>query len=157
MCISRGARTLRDEFEEHLERLGIREEIKLVNTGCIGLCEQGPFVIVYPEGVFYALIKDQDIKTIVEEHLYKGRIVEKLVFDEALTEDKEIKPFDETSFYAKQTRSALRNCGLINPDDIEEYIARDGYRALGKALLEMTSEEVILGCVVVVEVDSLQD
>ena len=143
MCISRGAKSLRDEFEEHLTRLGIREEIKLVNTGCVGLCEQGPFVIVYPEGVFYALVKNKDIKTICEEHLYKGRIVEKLVFDEAMTEDKEIRAFDEIKFYSKQTRVALRNCGLINPDDIEEYIARDGYRGLGRAVLEMTPLEVI--------------
>jgi NADH:ubiquinone oxidoreductase subunit F (NADH-binding)/(2Fe-2S) ferredoxin len=143
MCVSRGAKSLRDEFEEHLTRLGIRDEIKLVNTGCVGLCEQGPFVIVYPEGVFYALVKNKHIKSICEEHLYKGRIVEKLVFDEAMTEDKEIKAFDEIKFYSKQTRIALRNCGLINPDDIEEYIARDGYRGLGKALLEMTPQEVI--------------
>lgn len=143
MCVSRGAKSLRDEFEEHLTRLGIRDEIKLVNTGCVGLCEQGPFVIVYPEGVFYALVKNKHIKSICEEHLYKGRIVEKLVFDEAMTEDKEIKAFDEIKFYSKQTRIALRNCGLINPDDIEEYIARDGYRGLGRALLEMTPKEVI--------------
>jgi len=143
MCISRGAKSLRTEFEEHLTRLGIRDEIKLVNTGCVGLCEQGPFVIVYPEGVFYALVKNKDIKTICEEHLYKGRIVQKLVFDETIDEDNEIKAFDEIKFYSKQTRVALRNCGLINPDDIEEYIARDGYRGLGKALLEMTPLEVI--------------
>lgn len=142
-CISRGAKSLRDEFEEHLDRLGIREEIKLVNTGCVGLCEQGPFVIVYPEGVFYSQIKNKDIKTICDEHLYKGRIVDKLVFDEALTPEKEVKAFDEIKFYSKQTRVALRNCGLINPDDIEEYIARDGYRGLGKVLLEMTPKEVI--------------
>ncbi|KFZ25759.1 MAG: NADP-reducing hydrogenase subunit HndC [Candidatus Izimaplasma bacterium HR2] len=143
MCISRGAKSLRDEFEEHLSRLGIRDEIKLVNTGCVGLCEQGPFVIVYPEGVFYATIKSKDIKTICEEHLYKGRIVEKLVFDEALTETKEVRAFDEIKFYAKQTRVAIRNCGLINPDDIEEYIAKDGYRGLGKALIEMKPIEVV--------------
>ena len=143
MCISRGAKSLRDEFEEHLTRLGIRDEIKLVNTGCVGLCEQGPFVIVYPEGVFYSLVKNKDIKNICEEHLYKGRVVEKLVFDEALDENNDIKAFDEIKFYEKQTRVALRNCGLINPDDIEEYIARDGYRALGKALLEMTPLDVI--------------
>jgi len=143
MCVSRGAKTLHDEFEEHLTRLGIRDEIKLVNTGCVGLCEQGPFVIVYPEGVFYALVKNKDIKTICEEHLFKGRLVEKLVFDETLTENKDIIAFDEIKFYSKQTRIALRNCGLINPDDIEEYIARDGYRGLGKALLEMTPLEVI--------------
>jgi NADH:ubiquinone oxidoreductase subunit F (NADH-binding)/(2Fe-2S) ferredoxin len=143
MCVSRGSKSLRDEFEEHLTRLGIRDEIKLVNTGCVGLCEQGPFVIVYPEGVFYALVKNKDIKTICEEHLFKGRLVEKLVFDETLTEDKGIIAFDEIKFYSKQTRIALRNCGLINPDDIEEYIARDGYRGLGKALLEMTPLEVI--------------
>jgi len=143
MCVSRGAKTLRDEFEEHLTRLGIRDEIKLVNTGCVGLCEQGPFVIVYPEGVFYALVKNKDIKAICEEHLYKGRIVQKLVFEEALDANNEIRAFDEIKFYSKQTRVALRNCGLINPDDIEEYIARDGYRGLGKALLEMTPLEVI--------------
>lgn len=142
-CISRGAKSLRDEFEDNLDRLGIRDEIKLVNTGCVGLCEQGPFVIVYPEGVFYAQVKNNDIKTICEEHLYKGRVVEKLVFDEALTKDKEVKAFDEIKFYSKQTRVALRNCGLINPDDIEEYIARDGYRGLGRALLEMTPKQVI--------------
>ncbi len=142
-CIARGAKSLHDEFEEHLTRLGIRHEIKLVNTGCVGLCEQGPFVIVYPEGVFYALVKGKDVKTICEEHLYKGRIVEKLVFDEALTENKEVKAFDEIKFYSKQTRIALRNCGLINPDDIEEYIAKDGYRGLGRALIEMTPLEVV--------------
>ena len=142
-CISRGSKSLRDEFEEHLARLKIRDEIKLVNTGCIGLCEQGPFVIVYPEGVFYSKVKAKDIKTICDEHLYKGRIVEKLVFDEALDERKEVKAFDEIKFYAKQTRVALRNCGLINPDDIEEYIARDGYRGLGKALIEMKPIEVV--------------
>lgn len=142
-CVSRGANSLRDEFETHLTKLGIREEIKLVNTGCVGLCEQGPFVIVYPEGVFYAQIKNKDIETICNEHLYKGRIVEKLVFDEAITEEKEIKQFTEIGFYKKQTKIALRNCGLINPDDIEEYIARDGYRALGKALLEMSRDEVV--------------
>ncbi len=142
-CVSRGAKTLSAEFEEHLARLEIRDEIKLVNTGCVGLCEQGPFVIVYPEGVFYAQVKAKDIKTICEEHLYKGRIVEKLVFDETLTASKDIIAFDEIKFYSKQTRIALRNCGLINPDDIEEYIAKDGYRGLGKALLEMTPLEVI--------------
>ncbi len=143
MCISRGAKSLRDEFEDHLSKLKIRDEIKLVNTGCVGLCEQGPFVIVYPEGVFYSRVKNKDIKTICEEHLYKGRIVEKLVFDEAITEDHEVKAFDEIKFYAKQTRVAIRNCGLINPDDIEEYIAKDGYRGLGKALIEMNPIEVV--------------
>ncbi len=143
MCISRGAKSLRDEFEDHLSKLKIRDEIKLVNTGCVGLCEQGPFVIVYPEGVFYSRVKNKDIKTICEEHLYKGRIVEKLVFDEAITEDHEVKAFDEIKFYAKQTRVAIRNCGLINPDDIEEYIAKDGYRGLGKALIEMKPIEVV--------------
>ncbi|MGS0972660.1 MAG: NADH-quinone oxidoreductase subunit NuoF [Candidatus Izemoplasmataceae bacterium] len=142
-CVSRGAKTLRDEFEEHLDRLDIRSEIKLVNTGCVGLCEQGPFVIVYPEGVFYAQIKPKHIKEICEEHLYKGRIVEKLVFNDALTETKEVLALDEVRFYKKQYKIAMRNCGFINPDDIEEYIAKDGYRGLGKALLDMTPKEVI--------------
>ncbi len=142
-CISRGANTLREEFEIHLKDLGIEDEIKLVNTGCVGLCEQGPFVIIYPEGIFYAQIKNRDIKTIVHEHLYKGRVVDKLVFDEALTPDKEVKAFDEIKFYEKQTRVALRNCGLINPDDIEEYIAKDGYAAIGKCLTEMKPIDVV--------------
>ncbi|MEC9485753.1 MAG: NADH-quinone oxidoreductase subunit NuoF [Candidatus Izemoplasma sp.] len=142
-CISRGAHTFRAEFEKHLETHGIRDEIKIVNTGCVGLCEQGPFVIVYPEGVFYAQVKEKDIKKIVDEHLYKGRLVEDLIFEETLTDKKEIKAFDEIRFYSKQTRVALRNCGLINPDDIEEYIARNGYRSLGKVLLEMSPKEVI--------------
>jgi NADH:ubiquinone oxidoreductase subunit F (NADH-binding)/(2Fe-2S) ferredoxin/NAD-dependent dihydropyrimidine dehydrogenase PreA subunit len=107
------------------------------------LCEQGPFVIVYPEGVFYAQIKPKHIKEICEEHLYKGRIVEKLVFDDALTENKEVLALDEVRFYKKQFKIAMRNCGFINPDDIEEYIAKDGYRGLGKALLDMTQKQVI--------------
>lgn len=142
-CIARGAKSLRDEFEIQLGELGIRDEIKLVNTGCVGLCEQGPFVIVYPEGIFYAHIKEKDVKLICQEHLYKGRVVENLVFDEALTETKEVKAFDEIKFYSKQTRVALRNCGLINPDDITEYIARNGYEALGKVLTTMTPEDVV--------------
>lgn len=142
-CVSRGAKTLYEEFEENLDRLEIRDEIKLVMTGCVGLCEQGPFVIVYPEGIFYSQIKNKDIKLICDEHLYKGRPVEKLIFDETIKEDKSVKAFDEIKFYAKQTRIALRNCGYINPDDIDEYIARDGYRGLGKALLEMSPKDVI--------------
>ncbi len=142
-CYASGSSKLRDEFEVHLKNLKIRHEIKLVNTGCLGLCDQGPFVIVYPEGVYYSKVNSDDVATICSEHLYKGRIVKDLVFDENLLSENIPKAFDETKFYKKQTRIANRNCGLINPDDIEEYIARDGYQGLGKALLEMTPLEVI--------------
>jgi len=142
-CFTNGSKTLRDEFEEHLKNLKIRHEIKLINTGCLGLCDQGPFVVVYPEGIFYSAVKPEDVITICNEHLYKGHVVKELVFDETLLSVKTAKAFDETKFYTKQTRIANRNCGLINPDDIEEYIARDGYSGLGKALLEMTQYEVI--------------
>ena len=111
-------------------------------TGCFGLCEAGPIVIVYPEGTFYSKVQVSDAVRIAEEHLLKGRIIKDLLFKEAL-EEGEIKAVNEVEFYAKQTRVALRNCGNINPENIDEYIAHDGYRALGKALTEMTPEQVI--------------
>ena len=114
----------------------------MVMTGCFGLCEAGPIVIVYPEGTFYSKVQVSDAVRIAEEHLLKGRIIKDLLFKEAL-EEGEIKAVNEVEFYAKQTRVALRNCGNINPENIDEYIAHDGYRALGKALTEMTPEQVI--------------
>ncbi len=141
-CTSSGSVALQEEFEARLAENGLENEVKLVQTGCFGLCALGPIVVVYPEGAFYSRVEKDDVKEIVEEHLLKGRIVTRLLYDETVQEDS-IKSLNETQFYAKQMRVALRNCGVINPDNIEEYIAVDGYQALGKALTEMTREEVI--------------
>ena len=141
-CLSSGAQKLKVEFEEQLATLGISDEVGVVLTGCFGLCEKGPIVIVYPDETFYAKVKIEDIKTICEEHLYKGRIVKDLVFEETISADT-IKGFNDIKFYAKQRRVALRNCGVINPFDIHEYIARDGYQALGECVTEKTPQDVI--------------
>ncbi len=141
-CTSSGSVALQEEFENRLKENGLENEVKLVQTGCFGLCALGPIVVVYPEGAFYSRVEKDDVKEIVEEHLLKGRIVKRLLYSETVQEDN-IKSLNETQFYAKQLRVALRNCGVINPDNIEEYIALDGYQALGKVLTEMTQEEVI--------------
>lgn len=141
-CLSSKAQQIKTEFEKHLTDLGIRDEVGITLTGCFGLCEKGPIVIVYPEETFYAKVKVDDIKTICEEHLYKGKIVKDLVFDETIDGDV-IKGFNEIGFYRSQMRIALRNCGVIDPFQIEEYIAKDGYTALGKMLLEKTPEDVL--------------
>ncbi|QEK11575.1 NADH-quinone oxidoreductase subunit NuoF [Crassaminicella thermophila] len=141
-CTSSGSETLIDTFNKELEKNNLTNEVKIVKTGCFGLCEAGPIVIVYPEGAFYSHVKIEDVKRITEEHLLKGRIVKDLLFKEAIEEDK-VRSINEVDFYKKQKRVALRNCGVINPEDIKEYIAFDGYKALGKVLTEMTREEVI--------------
>ena len=125
-----------------MKRLGLENEVQIVMTGCFGLCEAGPIVIIYPEGTFYSKVQVSDAKRIAEEHLLKGRIIKDLLYKEAIKEG-EIKSVNEVEFYAKQTRLALRNCGQINPENIDEYIAHDGYRALAKALTEMKPEDVI--------------
>ncbi len=143
-CTSSGSLTLIDEFEKQLEKNNLTQEVKIVKTGCFGLCALGPVVIVYPEGAFYSMVKPEDVAEIVEEHLLKGRIVQRLLYDESVHEGSdEIKSLGEVDFYKKQHRIALRNCGVINPENIDEYIARDGYAALGKALTEMKPQEVI--------------
>jgi NADH:ubiquinone oxidoreductase subunit F (NADH-binding)/(2Fe-2S) ferredoxin/NAD-dependent dihydropyrimidine dehydrogenase PreA subunit len=129
-------------MKEELARKGLDKEILVVQTGCHGMCELGPIVVVYPEGTFYTRVQPEDAKTIVEEHLYKGRVVEKLLYKPS-EKMESVKHYNELPFYAKQNRIALRNCGYINPDNIEEYIARDGYQALAKVLLEMTPDDVI--------------
>ena len=140
-CTSSGSAKIIEEFEKEIAATGLTEEVKVVKTGCFGLCALGPVVIVYPEGSFYSRVKPEDVKEIVDEHLLKGRIVKRLLYTETV-EDK-IKSLDETDFYKKQKRVALRNCGVIDPEDINEYIAYDGYMALGKVLTEMTPEDVI--------------
>ncbi len=141
-CTSSGSKLLQEEFENQLKANNLENEVKIVQTGCFGLCALGPVVVVYPEGAFYSRVKEEDVKEIVEEHLLKGRIVKRLLYSETVHEDN-IKSLNETAFYAKQHRVALRNCGVINPENIDEYIAVDGYQALAKVLTEMTREEVI--------------
>ena len=141
-CTSSGSQKILKEFEAQIATKGLEKEVKVVQTGCFGLCALGPVVIVYPEGSFYSMVKVEDVEEIVSEHLLKGRIVKRLLYDETVSES-EIKSLNEVDFYKKQQRIALRNCGVINPENIEEYIALDGYRALGKVLTEMTPEDVI--------------
>ena len=120
----------------------MQDEVKVVRTGCFGLCALGPIMIVYPEGSFYSQVQVSDVPEIVEEHLLKGRLVKRLLYDETVTMD-DVKSLQETDFYKKQHRVALRNCGVIDPENIEEYIAFDGYMALAKCLKEYTPEQVI--------------
>ncbi len=141
-CTSSGSMKIADKLEEEIKKNGLADEVKVVRTGCFGLCALGPIMIVYPEGTFYSMVNIDDIPEIVEEHLLKGRVVTRLVYDETKAEN-EIKSLNETNFYKKQMRVALRNCGVINPENIEEYIAVDGYQALYKVLKEMTPDDVI--------------
>ena len=144
-CTSSGSVALRDKLAEELKAKGLDEEVKIVMTGCFGLCALGPIMIVYPEGTFYSRVEAKDIPEIVEEHLLKGRIVDRLVYND--TGDAEVKDvhssLNDTMFYKKQKRVALRNCGVINPENIDEYIAMDGYFALEKVLTKMTPDDVI--------------
>jgi len=141
-CVSSGSKNLKVALEDELAKHDLTKEIKIVETGCHGFCEKGPIMIVYPEGVFYNQVQAEDVEEIVEEHLLKGRIVDRLLFKDV--ESKEAIPsYKEIDFYKKQKRIALANCGRIDPENIEEYIAVEGYQAAGKALTEMTPEEVI--------------
>ena len=141
-CTSSHSEEIIAALNEQLAEKGLTEEIKVVRTGCFGLCAIGPIMIVYPEGCFYSEVKVDDIPEIVEEHLLKGRIVKRLLYDETVSPDT-IKSLNQTAFYKKQKRVALRNCGVINPESIEEYIALDGYQALAKCLTELKPAEVI--------------
>ena len=141
-CTSSGSLKIYEKLQEEIDKNGLSKEVQVVKTGCFGLCANGPIMIVYPEGTFYSMVNVEDIPEIVSEHLLKGRIVTRLVYQETV-EENGIKSLNETDFYKKQHRVALRNCGVINPENIDEYIGRDGYQALGKVLTEMTPEEVI--------------
>ena len=141
-CSSSGSAELIKRFEEQIAKNGLDREVKVVRTGCFGLCEAGPVVIVYPEGTFYSRIRPDDVDEIVSEHLLKGRIVQHLVYKEKADEEQHV-TLDNIDFYRPQMRLALRNCGVIDPENIDEYIAFDGYRALAKALTEMTPDQVI--------------
>ncbi len=141
-CTSSGSDKIAKRLQEEIDKNGLTDEVMVVRTGCFGLCALGPIMIVYPEGTFYSMVKEDDIAEIVSEHLLKGRVVTRLVYDETIGEN-EIKSLKETNFYKKQHRIALRNCGAINPECINEYIGRNGYEALGKVLKSMTPDEVI--------------
>ena len=141
-CTSSGSVKIAKRLQEEIDKNGLTDEVMVVRTGCFGLCALGPIMIVYPEGKFYSMVKEEDIAEIVSEHLLKGRIVTRLVYDETVAEN-EIKSLKETDFYKKQHRIALRNCGVINPECIDEYIGRNGYEALGKVLKTMTPDDVI--------------
>ena len=142
-CTSSNSDKIAQAFEDEILATGLQDEVKVIRTGCFGLCALGPIVVIYPEGSFYSMVKEENVKEIVDEHLLKGRPVTRLLYDETVAEDNTIKSLDDTAFYKKQLRIALRNCGVINPENIDEYIAFDGYAALGKVLTEMTPDEGI--------------
>ena len=141
-CTSSGSQRIIDRLEKEIAAQGLSEEVGVVKTGCFGLCALGPIMIVYPEGTFYSMVQEDDIPEIVAEHLLKGRVVTRLLYEETTKTDK-ITPLNETDFYKKQHRVALRNCGVINPENIEEYIGTGGYEALGIVLTEKKPEDVI--------------
>ena len=141
-CTSSGSQQVIQVLKNELKNHKLQDEVAVVKTGCHGLCAEGPIMVVYPEAVFYSQVRPEDIPEIVSEHLLKGRVVERLVYHDAETPEG-IKSLNETAFYKKQHRIALRNCGVINPEEIDEYIGTGGYEALGKVLTEMTPDEVI--------------
>ena len=141
-CTSSGSAQIIDTLTSELAKQGLTDKVQVVKTGCFGLCALGPIMIVYPEGTFYSMVKIEEIPRIVEEHLLGGNPVKEFLYKETVT-DEGIKALDETAFYKKQHRVALRNCGVINPECINEYIGRGGYEALGKVLTSMTQDEVI--------------
>jgi NADP-reducing hydrogenase subunit HndC len=141
-CTSGDSKRIIDAFDRALVENGLKERVEVVRTGCFGLCELGPVVIVYPEGVFYNRVKAADVPEIVESHLKNGKVVTRLIYKESL-DAKGLKPLNQVDFFRKQQRIALRNCGFIDPADIDEYLAADGYKALEKVVTSMTPQEVV--------------
>ena len=141
-CVSSGSKKVMEAMEKELIAKGLEGEVKLVETGCHGFCEQGPILIIYPDGTFYCRVQPEDVAEIVDSHLYKGRVVTRLLFKEPVTLES-IPSFEDMHFYKKQLRQVLANCGHINPEVLEEYIAVGGYSAMGKALTEMSQELVV--------------
>ena len=144
-CTSSGSNKIINAFNESIAAHDLKDEIKVVQTGCFGLCALGPVVIVHPDGTFYSRVEEGDVDEIVREHLLKGRVVDRLVYKDTGNYDEHHShvALSDTVFYKTQNRVVLRNCGVINPESIDEYIAMDGYAALGKVLTEMTPDEVI--------------
>ena len=143
-CTSSNSEKIIEKLHEEINAKGLEKEVNVVRTGCFGLCALGPIMIVYPEGAFYSMVTPEDVPEIVEEHLLKGRIVKRLLYKETVVDDSMTKSLNETKFYEKQMRVALRNCGVINPEIIDEYIALDGYQAVGKILSEKIPPEQVI-------------
>ena len=141
-CTSSGSKKVIEALESELQKQGLDKEVLVVKTGCFGLCALGPILIVYPEGAFYSQAAPEGVIRIVDEHIKKGNIVKDLLYKETVHTDGSIISLSETNFYKKQLRIALRNCGVINPEDIREYIATDGYQALAKVLTKMSPDDV---------------
>ena len=141
-CAMEGAMDIANTIKNELKRHRIDNEIEVIRTGCLGLCDLGPIVIIYPEGTFYSKVDVKDISEIVEEHLVNGRVVKRLAYYESV-DDYNIRSLNNVEFYKKQIRIALKNCGVIDPEDIDEYLAVDGYKALEKVLTKLTPQEVI--------------
>ena len=143
-CTSSNSLVIGEKLEEMLAKYDLTKEVKIIRTGCFGLCQKGPIMAIYPDKVFYGHVDVESVEEIVKEHFIKGRKVERLlVTDIDYATQEKIFDIDKINFYKKQERIVLRNCGVINPEDINEYIARDGYMGLAKALEEMTPREVI--------------
>ena len=140
-CCSGGGDKIAEEFKKQLAEQNLDETVQVVTTGCLGFCEQGPIVKILPQGTFYVQVKDADVKEIVAEHLVKGRVVQRLCYDPE--QAKKLVAEANIPFYQKQYRIVLRNCGVIDPEKIEDYIARDGYKAIEKVLFEMKPEDVV--------------
>ena len=143
-CTSSNSEKIIEKLKEEISAKGLDQEVNVVRTGCFGLCALGPIMIVYPEGAFYSRVTPEDVPEIVEEHLLKGRIVRRLLYKETVVDESTTKSLNETTFYAKPMRVALRNCGVINPEQIEEYIALDGYQAIGKILTEKIPPQQVI-------------
>ena len=141
-CAASGSRSVLDVFQSEVAARGLTDEVRVVETGCRGFCAMGPVMIVYPEGIFYCQVQPDDVPEIVEETLVKGRVVERLTYKEPASQQA-VPFYKDIPFYGKQLRITLRNCGLINPENVGEYIARGGYEALAKVVTEMTPEGVI--------------
>jgi len=141
-CSLKASKAVRENLVAHLKRLDLEREVKVVETGCFGLCEQGPTVVVYPEGVVYCRVGVADVSEVVEKHLLKGRVVQRLLYREPAI-PKQVQTYPEFDYFKRQVRVVLRNCGVIDPDSIEEYIAHGGYQALARALSDMRPEEVV--------------
>jgi len=141
-CVSSGSKAVQEELKKSLKQFDLDKEIKVIETGCHGFCEKGPILVFYPEGVFYCQVTPKDISNLVEEHILKGRIVEELLFNEPITKEN-IPSYLDIDFYKKQKRNILTNCGKIDPESIEEYVATGGYEAAGQVLTNMSPSEVI--------------
>jgi NADP-reducing hydrogenase subunit HndC len=142
-CTSNHSLDIINELDAQIKAKDLEKDVLIVKTGCFGLCAVGPVVIVYPEGAFYSEVKPEDVAEIIDEHIIKGRLVERLLYKEHTGDHHTVKALSDTDFFKRQTRIVLRNCGVINPENIDEYIAYDGYQALIKCLTELQPQEII--------------